>query len=588
MDYFEVKERDGPGRTGELRMGGESAETPLLAEHTRAGVLLGEILLKESGTAYHPAVGDTAPDYPSPLRADERVLAELEERSTTAASPEHVAATVHGGEDVGLRRRAASALEGFPLLILGSAPALDASPRKLSNVVPAVREAARPDAAIYAPGLALPWSVPLLIYAGIDLLDDSAARIAAARNTYLERDRASPLEELEETVCPCPACLDGNPESFEGLLRHNRATLETEVRLSRAAVARGQLRELVEGRIRTKPWLVAALRHLDENRDYVEERTPTFRRSEMLACGEEALRRAEVTRFAERMHGRYEPPDADAAVILPCSAGKPYFTSRSHSKFRRATGDRALEIVLTSPMGAVPRELETVYPVAHYDVPVTGHWSEEEIAWMTTNLENLLGGREYGEIVAHVRDEGYVEAVKRVEENLGVEARYTSIDNHPTSDESLADLEEGLRGFRTDIDRYAEGTRCVADYMLGKGAGTALLDGAEVRGRYPSLRVERDGEVLATAVPAYGSLAFTLRARDVFPSDYVVEIEDFVPMGSVLAPGVVDAPEGIRPGDEVLVEGPSATCVGRARMSGDEMARSRRGVAVDVRHREEI
>jgi archaeosine synthase len=52
----------------------------------------------------------------------------------------------------------------------------------------------------------------------------------------------------------------------------------------------------------------------------------------------------------------------------------------------------------------------------------------------------------------------------------------------------------------------------------------------------------------------------------------------------LLAPGVVDADEQIRPGDEVIIVGEKAFGVGRARMSGWEMRESQRGVAVEIRH----
>jgi archaeosine synthase len=47
---------------------------------------------------------------------------------------------------------------------------------------------------------------------------------------------------------------------------------------------------------------------------------------------------------------------------------------------------------------------------------------------------------------------------------------------------------------------------------------------------------------------------------------------------------VVEADDQIRPGDEVIIEGEKAFGVGRAKMSGWEMKRSRRGVAVEIRH----
>jgi archaeosine synthase len=70
--------------------------------------------------------------------------------------------------------------------------------------------------------------------------------------------------------------------------------------------------------------------------------------------------------------------------------------------------------------------------------------------------------------------------------------------------------------------------------------------------------------------------------------DYMVEIGDFVPKGSILAPGVIGANLQIRPGDDVLVQGPRAVAVGKAKMSGTEMAESTRGMAVELRHVEKL
>jgi len=62
-----------------------------------------------------------------------------------------------------------------------------------------------------------------------------------------------------------------------------------------------------------------------------------------------------------------------------------------------------------------------------------------------------------------------------------------------------------------------------------------------------------------------------------------VHIGDFLPKGSILAPGVVNADEHIRVNDEVIFVGEKAFGVGRAKMSGWEMIESQKGVAVDVR-----
>jgi len=140
-------------------------------------------------------------------------------------------------------------------------------------------------------------------------------------------------------------------------------------------------------------------------------------------------------------------------------------------------------------------------------------------------------------------------------------------------------------------ERQHNTIKAIADYQFGADAGDALFDDIEISttGRYPKLQIRNDGgDQLATMVPQYGLLALTLAGGDRWlASDAptkTVDIEGFVPHGSVLAPGVVNASDGIRPGDEVVIQGSAAFAVGRAEMSGPEMVESTRGVASTVRH----
>ena len=48
-------------------------------------------------------------------------------------------------------------------------------------------------------------------------------------------------------------------------------------------------------------------------------------------------------------------------------------------------------------------------------------------------------------------------------------------------------------------------------------------------------------------------------------------IDDFIPEGDVLVPGVVKADPGIRDGDEVLVIGARVHATGRAALPADEI-----------------
>ena len=104
--------------------------------------------------------------------------------------------------------------------------------------------------------------------------------------------------------------------------------------------------------------------------------------------------------------------------------------------------------------------------------------------------------------------------------------------------------------------------------------------GLRSRGRYPNVQYLRGRNPVFGIDAAAGLLRPTFEGWSLLGDGYRVEIDDFVPQGDVLAPGVLDADPRIRPGDEVLVVGPSALATGRAAMSAGEMLRSTRGVAV--------
>src|SRR5207247_5931433 len=117
----------------------------------------------------------------------------------------------------------------------------------------------------------------------------------------------------------------------------------------------------------------------------VEAYTPVAG-GEMLAYASESLTRPEIVRFRRRIRERYaKPPSSRVLVLLPCSARKPYSRSRSHRRFRDAIlaskdPSSVHEVIVTSPLGLIPRELERFYPARAYDIPVTGDWSRDEAA----------------------------------------------------------------------------------------------------------------------------------------------------------------------------------------------------------------
>ncbi len=384
------------------------------------------------------------------------------------------------------------------------------------------------------------------------------------------------------------------------MAQHNSLKLGEELRAVREHIRSGSLREYVERQCRARPWLTAALRLMDVQYDFLEKRTPILRSNTLYANTSESLNRVEIRRFAQRVLERYTAPDLDTLVLLPCSAKKPYSISLSHQKFINALGKYRKfvhEVIITSPMGVVPRELELMYPAAHYDTPVTGHWDLEERAWVGGCLRAYLQKNKYKNIIAHVHG-AYREICESVADELGLEFIYTA-DTGVTSHESLKNLELAVSGLelentrkRTAEQGKLDMMRATADYQFGKGASDLLVPhDAVIRAPFPKFQLfAGKQQQLATLIPQYGALALTvdggMRLRD--HPYYRVTIGDFIPHSSILAPGILDADPQIRPNDEVIVVGERFLGVGRANMSGWEMKGCGKGMAVELRHSKKI
>ncbi|RQG88824.1 tRNA-ribosyltransferase [Natrarchaeobius halalkaliphilus] len=582
-DYFEVHARDGAARVGELRL-----------ESPRTTPALVDDVLSDAGSLW-----STERDVPEGTDAQLTVLPHRAFPGGTAEEVQESFAVDYPDVDFPSAAVVSSELaadHGTDAYVVSDVQSILGHGAAFAEAVVAVREAIPADTALVLSGVATPRNVALLAYAGVDCVDETAAVVTGTEGRYLTTDEAYFLEDLEELPCSCPACQKPR-ETFtrEDCAEHNVNALRAELGIVRRRIRDGRLRDYVEGQVRHDQWLTAAMRELDSQWSYLEERTPILRDSRIDAATEDTLRRVEIQRFADRVTSRYRNRFKNPLVLVPCSATKPYSDSQSHRQFHDAVQWRAHLVSMTSPIGVVPQELETTYPAQHYDTVVTGRWSEDEKRFVSRVLERYLERNDYPEIIAHVPDEGYRDIVSRVEDDLDLEITFTvPEDGHPTDEESLSNLSEALSGELKYSKREREHNtvRAIADYLLGDGAGDDLFEDIRTTSRYPKIQVRDSEETqLATMVPQYGTLSFTLEGAtrwvDSDAPTKRVEIDGFVPHGSVLAPGVVDADEEIRVGDEVVVEGPQAFGVGRAEMFGREMAESTRGIACEIRHVEE-
>jgi len=141
--------------------------------------------------------------------------------------------------------------------------------------------------------------------------------------------------------------------------------------------------------------------------------------------------------------------------------------------------------------------------------------------------------------------------------------------------------------------------RAIADYQFGRGAGNKLFpDEVRIEFSKKTKRIRHiyfGDELLATLRPTTGLFVLTVAGAkrlttETGPFGYWVKVnseaEHFVAKGRTLfAKHVLDADPEIRPQDEAIIIDSEATvlAVGRAQLTGTEMTKFSRGVAVRVR-----
>src|SRR5213079_3252378 len=356
---FEIEGRGGLGRRGTWTRSGRTLSTPLVLFLHRSGrpapnyaeaLFVSErsedprFQVRVSGSFFAPRIGNHADDLP-PVKGMPLSMADLEVPEDGFAGELSI---LVGESDLTRASRADA-------VFLANGPEFERSPREFVAAMRRLRESLGPAKVAAVTGLASPSNVSILVYAGVDVVDSSRMMLDSARGLFHTSDGVVPMSEADRAACGCPACTTGGD-----LEAHNDHALHREVLLVRNHLAHSRLRELVERRLANAPWNTAVAG------------------GAMLAYSHESLHRPEIVRFRRRIRERYrKPPSARVLLLLPCSARKPYSASRSHRRFRDAilaTANPSVvhEVIVTSPLGLIPRELERFHPARDYDIPVTG------------------------------------------------------------------------------------------------------------------------------------------------------------------------------------------------------------------------
>ncbi|MHA1863032.1 MAG: DUF5591 domain-containing protein, partial [Candidatus Thorarchaeota archaeon] len=460
-----------------------------------------------------------------------------------------------------------------------------------------------------------PSTVPLLYYTGFDVIDTSRANEAAATHVRLWRNDSEPIEiGKPQRFCSCTHCESmadaTKPELVEILQNHNLDVYASILSESVHAMKSGRLRWLVESMTHVSPSHASIQRLVDKKvYSFIEEFTPTTGANIVPLIGPESYNSPSVKRYRDLLASRYTPPEGKQIVLLlPCSAKKPYSDSKSHRRFletiESALGrksSRVAQVILTSPLGVVPRELERIFPAANYDIPVTGDWDAEETSLGAEALIAYLNQLDPScTVVAHVSG-GYLGIVKAAESRVSQSIIYTTPEASASSWESRQALHETLVDLKGVLQlkdappkQLEEILRATADFQFGTGAGKILVpENAKLGGKpYRQIVCRIDKEQICSFIADSGLLSLTLSGAKLLAplNRYWVRLDaPTVKGGSIFAVGIQEADSSIRPGDEVIVinNQDEVIAVGRSEMSGREMCELKRGRAVSVRHKVE-
>ncbi|MHA2091901.1 MAG: DUF5591 domain-containing protein [Candidatus Kariarchaeaceae archaeon] len=481
-----------------------------------------------------------------------------------------------------------------PSIIALQLPAIeDLAPRKLIQLITEVRNQIPANVALYLPGGVPVGFQTVLIAIGIDILDDSSAYRSAGRNKSFQDGFIMRVKEdnglgnrIEYNLKELIRDFDGVKESLQQNILWSRIARDMHAHPNVASLTK-LLGKEYQNELKLK-------------------RFPRNANNKLTFAGDEGLYHPEVLAFQERVIQRYRVPNhTKLVVILPCSARKPYLNSKSHKFFEKAInkGSHHYRLStnvwsLTSPLGVVPRELERMYPAQHYDIPVTGDWSDEETQLVGKMLLKMLKQLPNGcKVIVHV-SEGYQGVIEFVKQDF--EPITSWIGSKPTSDEALHTLRDTVtqtlissegESIREKKYEYYSKRSIQAAIRYNHGLHSSVnLDEISFVGRPPRpIQVQKEKTHWLTWDSLSGEVRLSPRAAlqvALTSENWICVDTDSLKGSTLYGIAILDASHEISPGDEVLIFDTTKSMllgVGTALISGSTMAQVKSGPIVKLR-----
>lgn len=209
--YFEVLQRDGAARIGKLLIG-ESTQTPYIID-TRT-LNSKESLIVDAGSVWElgsfkaaeeelKRIWDAGGKNSLIILPHQSYPPEVQEGIKDKASSEHGLDT---DGPTGRIYRPGSVSSEIDMYVMEGAGCFENNARQFFNTLLELKKNIVLDSAVYAPNICLPENLAMLVYLGIDILDNTKALVAAHSDIFLTTAGRFYLDSLAELPCRCEAC----------------------------------------------------------------------------------------------------------------------------------------------------------------------------------------------------------------------------------------------------------------------------------------------------------------------------------------------------------------------------------------------
>ena len=247
---FEITHRDAAARIGKLVLEKELSTPAIINLHEKDCPIIDSGSLWKRAEPVEPDNNKIVilPHRSLPLQIREEIIKELKV-SPDSTEWAHTGLVVH------------PFTHEYPeseLYVLGAAKQLENRARELVDSIIRLKENTRADSLLYTPALATPENLSMLIYLGVDLVDETLPIIKGYQDIYLTNSGEFHLDRLHELPCACSVCSSKKPQELLKLPKKERAELLAQHNSLKLGEELSNVREHIRSEVFASTWSASA------------------------------------------------------------------------------------------------------------------------------------------------------------------------------------------------------------------------------------------------------------------------------------------------------------------------------------------